>query len=56
MDLPKALNAAELSERLELPKLIANRPFQITRSNALAGIGLNEGMKWLSDHIKTEDE
>ena len=30
MDLPKSLNAAELSERLELSKLISNRPFQIT--------------------------
>jgi hypothetical protein len=29
MDLPKALGAAEISDRLELPKLVANREFRI---------------------------
>ena len=66
MDLPKALSPAELSEKLNLPGLIAERPFQILyivfvmhfvcrQSNALAGVGLEKGMQWLSEHIGTKE-
>ena len=56
MDLPKALGAAEISERLELAALLSTRQFQIVRSNALTGAGLDSGMKWLTDHMNIREE
>ena len=55
MDLPKALGAAEISERLTLPALLAARQFNIVRSNALTGAGLDGGMKWLTDHLNVPE-
>jgi len=49
MDLPKALSAADISKLLSLEKL--DRPWRIVQSNALAGTGVDDGMKWLSEHI-----
>jgi len=49
-DLPKALTPAQLSEALELNK-IADRPWNIVASNALTGMGLEAGIKWLSTHL-----
>jgi ADP-ribosylation factor-like protein 6 len=50
MDLPKSLTPAQVSEALQLPNL-TDRPWHIVASNALAGTGLQEGIKWLSEHL-----
>jgi len=51
MDLAKALTPAQISETLDLPKLITAQPWTIVASNALTGQGLDEGIKWLSQHL-----
>jgi len=50
MDLPRALSAADVSKLLAL-ETIVDRPWRIVASNALTGAGVEEGMKWLSDHL-----
>jgi ADP-ribosylation factor-like protein 6 len=50
MDMPKARTGVEISQALEL-SLIEGRPWHIIRSNALTGVGLEQGLKWLSAHL-----
>lgn len=50
MDLPEALSAAEISQLMQLPK-VTDRAWRIVQSNALTGKGLEEGMKWLEEHV-----
>eukprot|EP01006_Ploeotia_vitrea_P002273 TRINITY_DN106980_c0_g1_i1.p2 TRINITY_DN106980_c0_g1~~TRINITY_DN106980_c0_g1_i1.p2 ORF type:complete len:177 (+),score=92.64 TRINITY_DN106980_c0_g1_i1:113-643(+) len=50
-DLADAMTAAEVSKIIELDR-ITDRAWRIIRSNAVSGEGLEEGIKWLSDHIK----
>jgi len=51
MDLSKSLSPAQISEALELPKLLADKTWNIVATNALEGKGLEEGMKWLESII-----
>ncbi len=46
MDLPNALNAAEVSTGLGLVD-IRDRQFAIFQSSAIQGHGINEGLDWL---------
>jgi len=50
MDMPKAVSPAQISELLELNKLV-DRPWNIVASNALNGNGLEEGVKWISEQL-----
>jgi len=50
MDKPKALKPTDISKLLKLD-LITDRRWTIIPSNALKGTGLQEGLKWLSQHM-----
>jgi len=50
-DLPDAMSAGEVSEALELHRL-ANKEWHIQQCCALTGVGLEAGLKWLSQNIK----
>ena len=52
-DLPAAIDAAEISKILDLPR-IADRPLQIVASNAVKGEGVAEGMRWLADRVNVK--
>ena len=49
-DLPGALSALEISEKLNLAE-IKNRNWQIFKSSAINGTGLYEGLDWLVDTL-----
>ncbi|TYI25700.1 hypothetical protein ES332_A05G068100v1 [Gossypium tomentosum] len=51
-DLPGALDAAAVTEALELHKL-KNRQWAIFKTCAVKGEGLFEGMDWLSNTLKS---
>lgn len=48
MDIPGARTPQELVEELELTELIADRPYNIFASDARRGIGIEEGIQWLT--------
>eukprot|EP00727_Mastigamoeba_balamuthi_P013662 m51a1_g8919 putative adp-ribosylation factor-like protein 1 (186) ;mRNA; f:806035-807161 len=51
-DLPGALAEAEVSDALGLPAL-RNRQWAIFRSSATKGVGIMEGLEWLSNAIQS---
>ena len=51
MDIPGAKTPAELVEQLELSELLCDRPFNIFASDARRGVGVEEGLSWLSNAI-----
>ncbi|PSS21069.1 ADP-ribosylation factor like [Actinidia chinensis var. chinensis] len=51
-DLPGALDAAAVTEALELHK-IKNRQWAIFKTSAIKGEGLFEGLDWLSNTLKS---
>lgn len=51
MDLPDALQPAELAEQMQLPQ-VAQRAFHITSCSALRNEGVQEGMKWLAGQLQ----
>lgn len=53
MDLPKSLTPSQLSEQLGLNDLCNNKQWNIVKSNALTGNGVQEGINWLTQHMKT---
>lgn len=50
-DLPKAMNAAELTDKLGLHSL-RQRQWYIQSTCATSGDGLYEGLEWLSTNLK----
>ncbi|TNN26504.1 ADP-ribosylation factor 2 [Liparis tanakae] len=50
-DLPNAMNAAEVTEKLGLQTL-RSRGWYIQATCATGGNGLYEGLDWLSAHLK----
>uniref|UniRef100_A0A914IBR9 ADP-ribosylation factor n=1 Tax=Globodera rostochiensis TaxID=31243 RepID=A0A914IBR9_GLORO len=52
-DLPNAMNAAELTDRLGLHNL-RNRNWYIQATCATSGDGLYEGLDWLSNQLKNK--
>ncbi|XP_012732272.1 ADP-ribosylation factor-like protein 6 isoform X2 [Fundulus heteroclitus] len=52
MDLRDALSSVKVSQTLCLEN-IKDKPWHICASNAIKGEGLQEGLDWLQDHIKT---
>ena len=51
MDIPGAKTPQELVEELELTELIADRPFNIFASDARRGLGIEEGINWLTKSV-----
>ncbi|KMZ64055.1 ADP-ribosylation factor 3 [Zostera marina] len=54
-DLPGALDAAAVTEALELHK-IKNRQWSIFKTSAIKGEGLFEGLDWLSNTLESGGE
>ncbi|CAD5110898.1 unnamed protein product [Dimorphilus gyrociliatus] len=52
MDHRDALSSVKCSTLLKLDE-ISNKPWHICASNAITGEGLDEGVNWLSDQIKS---
>uniref|UniRef100_A0A8D3A4F6 ADP-ribosylation factor-like protein 6 n=1 Tax=Scophthalmus maximus TaxID=52904 RepID=A0A8D3A4F6_SCOMX len=52
MDLRDAVSSVKVSQMLCLEN-IRDKPWHICASNAIRGEGLQEGLDWLQDHIKT---
>jgi len=50
-DLPNAMNAAEITDKLGLHSL-RNRKWYIQATCATSGDGLYEGLDWLSNELK----
>lgn len=50
-DLPNAMNAAEITDKLSLHAL-RNRSWYIQATCATSGDGLYEGLDWLSSQLK----
>jgi ADP-ribosylation factor protein 1 len=50
-DLPNAMNASDLTDRLGLHSL-RNRKWYIQSACATSGDGLYEGLEWLSSNLK----
>ncbi|CAL2046423.1 unnamed protein product [Caenorhabditis brenneri] len=50
-DLPNALSSEELTEKFHLES-IRNRKWHICGTSAQTGDGLNDGLKWVKEHIK----
>ena len=50
-DLPNAMNAAEITDKLGLYSL-RNHSWYIQSTCAISGHGLYEGLDWLSDQLK----
>jgi hypothetical protein len=51
MDLPDALQPAELAEQMQLPQM-AQRAFHIWGCSALRNEGVQKGMKWLAGQLQ----
>jgi len=51
-DLPNAMNAAEITDKLGLQSL-RNRTWYIQATCATSGDGLYEGLDWLSNQLKS---
>jgi len=52
-DLPNAMNAAEITDKLGLHSL-RNRQWYIQATCATSGDGLYEGLDWLSTQLKNQ--
>lgn len=52
-DLPNAMNAAEITDKLGLHSL-RNRNWYIQATCATSGDGLYEGLDWLSQQLKSQ--
>jgi len=52
-DLPNAMNAAEITDKLGLHSL-RNRNWYIQATCATSGDGLYEGLDWLSNQLKNQ--
>uniref|UniRef100_A0A0A8ZCX7 ADP-ribosylation factor n=1 Tax=Arundo donax TaxID=35708 RepID=A0A0A8ZCX7_ARUDO len=52
-DLPNAMSAEEIAEKLELQSL-SNRTWHIQGGSATSGKGLYEAMDWLCANINTK--
>eukprot|EP00296_Roombia_truncata_P001254 JP436997.1.p1 GENE.JP436997.1~~JP436997.1.p1 ORF type:complete len:182 (+),score=29.05 JP436997.1:57-602(+) len=52
MDLPSALTPADCVDSMNLSS-IKDKPWNITASNAITGEGLEDGIQWITAHIKT---
>ena len=52
-DLPNAMNAAEITDKLGLHSL-RNRQWYIQATCATSGDGLYEGLDWLSNQLKNQ--
>ena len=50
-DLPNAANPSQITDRLELRKLI-DRPWYVQAACAKSGDGLVEGLTWLAEKVK----
>ena len=50
-DLPQAMNAQEVTERLGLNSLSGSRKFKVQPTSAPSGDGLCEGLDWLSNTL-----
>jgi len=50
MDIPGALTPEECMDEMDLDK-IRDKAWHITSSNALTGVGVNEGIEWLCSNI-----
>ncbi|EPY33642.1 Arf/Sar family, other [Strigomonas culicis] len=50
-DLEGAKTPAELTELLDLPELMGDRPYNIFSSDARKGVALAEGMGWLQETV-----
>ncbi|KAJ1846095.1 Arf GTPase arf1 [Coemansia sp. RSA 2703] len=51
-DLPNAMNAASITEKLSLSSLAGNRKWFIQSACATSGDGLYEGLEWLKNNLK----
>ena len=49
-DLPQAMNAAEVTDKLGLFN-IRNRKWYLQATNAITGDGIYEGLEWLSENV-----
>jgi len=56
MDIAESLSPQDCVERLNLMELAHDRSFQIFPSDARKGIGIQEGIEWLSQAIERKDE
>lgn len=57
MDVPSAMDPADVSAHLSLHTVCTSRPWTIQASNALTGEGVVEGISWLVQQLgKSEDE
>ena len=54
-DLPNAMNAAEITDKLGLHSL-RNRNWYIQATCATSGDGLYEGLNWLSNQLKKANQ
>lgn len=52
-DLPNALPASDISEKLGLPEM-RNRSWFIQASSATNGDGLFDGLEWLCNNVKKQ--
>lgn len=50
-DLPQALSVEQISNALEL-NAIKQHPWHIQSSNAKSGEGIQDGLSWLTEHVK----
>lgn len=53
MDCKDALSAVQCSKKMGLDSM-SDKPWHICASNALTGDGLNEGVEWLTDQIRSQ--
>ena len=51
MDLPGALSPVDTMQQMAL-SAITQKPWHITASNAKSGEGIEEGVEWLSSHLR----
>jgi len=51
IDISDHLNPVECVQYLDLDS-VKDRPWHITPSNALSGYGLDDGVAWISDHLR----
>lgn len=51
-DLPNAMSAAEIVDKLELPQRLRTRKWHVQGAVAVSGDGLYEGLDWLSESLR----
>lgn len=56
MDLSGAKTPMELTQIVEINNIIGDHPFNMFASDALKGVGLNEGMTWLQNTMLRQQE